>query len=187
MSYELSDILIAKYNKSSVSVPEAPLGNILHDLLTKCSESAPATQGPPGPQGPQGLQGPQGPQGPRGAAGASGGASAKHALCSKEHAFGEIAGAQDVPELAIQVGKDTLHQFDAYIVADKKTADFTVESNCGGVIHSIRQISDSMHIVSGIYYCEKPGLLKVVVRSNTKSLTVGKGSFLRLSPVGTLR
>lgn len=77
--------------------------------------------------------------------------------------------------------------FEAWIVADKKTADFSVVSTSGGTLHDHKQISDSMHVISGVFFCETPSVLKVVVQSATKSLTVQKGSFLRVSQVGPIR
>lgn len=182
MPNKLPEDVIARYNKSSVSVPGALLGDLLQEILEQCSggPAAPAAQGPAGPVGPQGPAGPVGPQGPAGAA-------AKHAFCSADHAFGELPEAQDVPELAIQVNKGTLLQFEAWLFADKKTADFKVVSNCEGTLHSVSQVFDSAHMLSGVFFCDKPGILKVSVQSATKSLTVSKGSFLRVSTIGSVR
>lgn len=215
MPKSLSPAIIARYNKSSVSAPDARLGDLLQELIEASSQAAQqGSAGPQGPQGPQGAQGvpgpkgdkgdegpagPQGPQGPQGPPGpkGSGGAAFKVAMTTQDQEFlpteeGSSVGAQELTELTVQVGSNMLYTFEAFIPASMKTAKFSVESSVEGELLQYRQASEGqnekfLHIITGTYFSAHPGSLRVRLQSNTRSLKVSKGALLRIMPAGAIK
>lgn len=209
MPKELSPAIIARYNKSSVSAPDARLGDLLQELIEASNkENQVPTAGPQGPQGAQGVpgpkgdkgdEGPAGPQGPQGPPGpkGSGGAAFKVAMTTQDQEFlpteeGSSVGAQELTELTVQVGSNMLYTFEAFIPASMKTAKFSVESSVEGDLLQFRQASEGqnekfLHIITGTYFSAHLGSLRVRLQSNTRSLKVSKGALLRIMPAGAIK
>lgn len=200
----LSDDVINRYNKSSVSVPGAKLGDVLKAILERLpddehgsmrgQDGAQGEQGPEGRMGPSGPPGPPGPpgeKGPMGPAGPAGpvvqGVAARHELVLKAQKF-DGAGPHIIEGLSHRVQPHIYYTFDLRIICSAKGAKFTVQpinESVGGVVMHCAEVSTKqsegfLHCIRGIYHSSNGGALQVAVSTTTKGVAVARGGIFSL-------
>ena len=197
----LTEDIVQRYNKSSASIPNARLGDILLEIASLVERQAGglplASEGPPGPPGPPGPIGPSGPPGMHGAEGKQGppgpagpvvqGVVAKHALTQQDQVF-QGEGPHLLEKLNLRVLPHVYYTFDVRIPVTVKGVSFTVErrnEQVGGVLLQTSEISERqdgeyLYTLRGIYHSSEGGSLHVVGTTKSKGFKVPRGAVFSL-------